>query len=61
MGAKRTLRVASLQRQAVHSGERLLEPTGLDPLEQMLAEHYQRTRLSWGADNDNDNDNDKEN
>jgi transposase InsO family protein len=31
-----------------------VEPTGLNPLEQMLTEHYQRTRSSWGADNDHD-------
>jgi len=31
-----------------------VEPTGLDPLEQMLTEHYQRTRPTWGDDNDND-------
>lgn len=34
-----------------------VEPTGLDPLEQMLSEHYQRTRPGWGVD---DNDHDKE-
>ena len=34
-----------------------VEPTGLDPLGQMLTEHYQRTRPTWGAD---DNDNERE-
>jgi len=36
-----------------------VEPTGLDPLDQMVTEHYQRTRPSWGVD-DNDNDNEQE-
>ena len=35
-----------------------VEPTGLNPLDQMLTEHYQRTRPAlWGAD---DNDNEQE-
>ncbi len=35
-----------------------VEATGLDPLDQMLAEHCHRTRPTWGADNDDDNDDD---
>jgi len=35
-----------------------VEPTGLDPLAQMKAEHYQRTRSTWGDDNSRDDDHD---
>lgn len=36
-----------------------VEPTGLDPLEQMRSEHYRRTRAPWETDADADSDQDK--
>jgi len=37
-----------------------VEPTGLDPLAQMEAEHYERGRAPWDDDEDEDDEDDEE-